>query len=53
MSRPLLARGLVRVGAGDALRGGDIVVVVVVVVVGDGVLETKGWVARVRRLWNI
>lgn len=52
MSRPLLARGLVRVGAGDALRGGDIVVVVVVVV-GDGILETKGWVARVRRLRNI
>lgn len=51
MSRPLLARGLVRVGAGDALRGGDIVVVVVVV--GDGILETKGWVARVRRLRNI
>lgn len=68
MSRPLLARGLVRVGAG--IGDGDIVVVVVVVVVvvdddiddvicegwdgdGDGFLERKGWLVRVRRWRNI
>lgn len=59
MSRPLLARGLVRVGAGigdgDVLRReGDIVVVVF----GEGWdgdcdLENKGWAAKVRILINI